>query len=197
MANHLCLSDICAKCLWWQALTEEYTSPKSSSPGEPQSPSLRSESTFRLCFFYLRISSHAMQVRYANCSSFYALRVLPHSLLCGHANKDPLSLRSFEMKPSAACKKSELTHILLCCFFSLSKSFPLCFGEILQDFMVEARAMCWEALHVWTQFGKIAVPLSLKWSPVWRLQLFTGAVFTFTKLWKQSLVTAWYTDTAQ
>lgn len=126
MPNHLCLSGVCAKCLWWGGLTEEYTFPKSSSPGEPQPSSFCLESTFRLCFS--SCAYHHMLCRLGMWTAHL-------STLCMYCHihssettpkRDPLSLRSFETKPSAACKKSELTHILLCCFFfsSLSESFP-------------------------------------------------------------------------
>lgn len=78
-------------------------------PSEAQPFSLLLESIFWLC----RLGMH----------------VLPYSLLWDHTKKNPWSLRSFRRKPLAACKKSELTHILLWFGFffflpPLSKSFP-------------------------------------------------------------------------
>lgn len=197
MANHLCLSDIYAKCLWWGGLTEEYTFPKSLFPSEPQPSSLSSESTFRLCFS--SCAYHHMLCRLG----MWTARLSTLCMYCHIHFPETTPIRihylSEVLKRSLrlpARSQSWLTSF--CVFFPYPNPFlSLCFGEVLQDFMVEARAMCWEALHVWTRFGKIAVSLSLKWRPVWTLQLFTGVVSTFTKMWKQSLVTAQYTDTAQ
>lgn len=97
--------------------------------------------------------------------------------------------------------RSQSWLISFCGFFFLFLIQILSFLCVLEKSwktsVVKARAMCWEALPVWRQFGKIAAPFSLKWSPLWTLQLFTGAVFTFTKMWKPSSVTARYTGTAQ
>lgn len=123
MANHLCLSDTCAKCLWWGGLTEEYTFPKSSSPSEPQPSSLSSGSTFRLCF-----SSCAY--RHMLCRlGMWTARLSTLCMFChihfSETTPTRIHYLSKVLKRSLrlpARSQSWLTSF--CSFFSLSESFP-------------------------------------------------------------------------
>ena len=137
--------------------------------------------------------SPAEWVRYVSCLPFYVWHALSHSLLWDHGRKEPLSFLSFAMKLSADRKKSELTHILPCFFLIQILLFPRGLARSFKNFMGEARATCWEGLYVWVLLEIIALPQSVKWSSVWKVQLFKVAVFTFTKMSKHSLVTEFYT----